>query len=703
MNWKTIFSVMSLLLLSEIVIATDGKIDRKALVSRHNIIQTKVDKLSPLSVGNGRFCYTTDITSMQTFPELYREGIPLSTMSEWGWHSFPNTRNYQLSDVFTYLDVYGKKVPYPVGPAVGYEYLRANPHQMGLALIGLCHGGGDSLSFGELSGMSQKLDVWTGVLNSQFYVSRSFVEISTFCHPERDGLVYRLQSSLFAEGKLGVRISFPFPSVAFGKEPAVWNKAEGHHTKILQNGYDEWLIEHQINDFVYYCRIRTSVRAKLESGRCHEYFLNPLSGDGDFILFVDFFQDKNRVSEQDDYATAVRKNQQAWETFWESGGAVDLSGSKDSRWKELERRIVLSQYLTAIQSRQQYPPQETGLTCNSWYGKFHLEMHWWHSVHFALWNRSVYLENTLGWYKDIQEVAKKYTIQQGYKGIRWPKMVGPNGIEAPSSVGPLLIWQQPHFIYYAELLYREKTSREVLERYADLVEATAEFMYDYAHWDTVRRCYVLGPPLISAREGNSSTFTRNMNPTFELVYWSWGLKRANDWRERMGRKRHVEWDNMAEQMAPCPIVNQMYVEAEAVLEKNGGHPTQLAAWGFLPASSAVDSTVMKNTLRYVLDRWDWNRDTWGWDFPLMAMTAVRLNKPEWALEALFKDLPKNTYLVNGHNYQREDLPLYLPGNGGLLTVIAMMCAGWEGCTVDNPGFPKNGQWCVKWEGLQPMF
>ena len=34
------------------------------------------------------------------------------------------------------------------------------------------------------------------------------------------------------------------------------------------------------------------------------------------------------------------------------------------------------------------PPQETGLTCNSWYGKFHLEMHWWHSVHFALWNRA---------------------------------------------------------------------------------------------------------------------------------------------------------------------------------------------------------------------------------------------------------------------------------------------------------------------------
>ena len=59
------------------------------------------------------------------------------------------------------------------------------------------------------------------------------------------------------------------------------------------------------------------------------------------------------------------------------------------------------------------------------------------------------------------------------------------------------------------------------------------------------------------------------------------------------------------------------------------------------------------------------------------------------------------YLPNGHNFQNEGLPLYLPGNGGLLTVVAMMCAGWDGCTEGNPGFPKNGQWNVKWEGLKP--
>ena len=38
-----------------------------------------------------------------------------------------------------------------------------------------------------------------------------------------------------------------------------------------------------------------------------------------------------------------------WKKFWTNGAAVDFSGSKDPRANELERRVVLSQYLTAIQ------------------------------------------------------------------------------------------------------------------------------------------------------------------------------------------------------------------------------------------------------------------------------------------------------------------------------------------------------------------
>ncbi len=40
----------------------------------------------------------------------------------------------------------------------------------------------------------------------------------------------------------------------------------------------------------------------------------------------------------------------SWPDFWNSGGAIDLSQSRDPRWMELERRIVLSQYELAAQS-----------------------------------------------------------------------------------------------------------------------------------------------------------------------------------------------------------------------------------------------------------------------------------------------------------------------------------------------------------------
>jgi protein-glucosylgalactosylhydroxylysine glucosidase len=67
------------------------------------------------------------------------------------------------------------------------------------------------------------------------------------------------------------------------------------------------------------------------------------------------------------------------------------------------------------------------------------------------------------------------------------------------------------------------------------------------------------------------------------------------------------------------------------------------------------------------------------------------------------DAPKNRYLPNGHNYQDDRLPLYLPGNGGLLAAVAMMAAGWDGAPpVEAPGFPKDGNWTVRYEGIHPI-
>ena len=60
----------------------------------------------------------------------------------------------------------------------------------------------------------------------------------------------------------------------------------------------------------------------------------------------------------------------------------------------------------------------------------------------------------------------------------------------------------------------------------------------------------------------------------------------------------------------------------------------------------------------------------------------------------------NTYIVNRHNYQGNRLRVCLPGNGGLLTAVAMMLAGWDGAEGKNLGFPTG--WDMQWEGLLPL-
>jgi hypothetical protein len=92
-------------------------IDRKMLVSRHNPKIHEFDPFAPLSVGNGDFAFTVDSTGLQTFPELYQDGMPIATMSNWGWHSYTTPdhllgRTIKLKD----YDTFGRPVGYHTSP-----------------------------------------------------------------------------------------------------------------------------------------------------------------------------------------------------------------------------------------------------------------------------------------------------------------------------------------------------------------------------------------------------------------------------------------------------------------------------------------------------------------------------------------------------------------------------------------------------------
>ena len=83
------------------------------------------------------------------------------------------------------------------------------------------------------------------------------------------------------------------------------------------------------------------------------------------------------------------------------------------------------------------------------------------------------------------------------------------------------------------------------------------------------------------------------------------------------------------------------------------------------------------------------------------MAAARHGEPDLAIEALLLDAgTKNHYDERGV-CTGGPCP-YLPGNGGLLYAVAMMAAGWDGAPDRHaPGFPGDGTWTVRWEGLKP--
>ncbi|AEE52211.1 hypothetical protein [Haliscomenobacter hydrossis] len=684
--------------------AQTGKIDRKKLVLRHTIRHAETTPFSPLSVGNGRFAFTADITGLQSFPEHYEPGIPLGTQSDWGWHYPLNPRGFKVSDSYKPYQVGDRQVNYAYRytanmdtfKAKASDWLRESPHRIHLGMIGLemVKKDGSTVSITDLQNPQQELNLWTGQMSSTFAIEGQSVKVETLGNPDLDGVSVRISSSLLREGRLKIKIRLPLGvpqrlSYSFAQN-------QSHQSALLTQKNHRALLSHQQDNDRYYLGIRHS-EGQIQAGDAHTWLIIPGSNKERFELSVVFNQKEfplNRIPNYDSIQTA---NAKSWSRFWKSGGAVDFSQCTDPRAKELERRVVLSQYLTRINCAGTLPPQETGLTYNSWNGKFHMEMHWWHGVHFPMWQRAEYLRAQMPYYANIVEKAKATAQMQGYAGVRWPKMTGPKGDESPSSIGPFLIWQQPHYIYLVELLYRDKPNKNTLKKYQDLVFATAEFMASYARWDEKRQQYILGPALIPAQENFRPETT--INPPFELTYWRWALRTAQEWRKRAGLNPEPKWQKVIDNLAPLATRDGLYLFSENAVDSYvdssflHDHPMIAGTLGMLPPSPEVDPAVLEKSLNALWDIWDW-QSTWGWDYPMLAMSAAYLKKPDWAVSYLSMKTVKNTYLTNGHNYQRFDLSIYLPGNGGLLAAVALLCT--------KDGWPKDGQWAVRWEKLKSL-
>ena len=700
--------IFSLLLVNNL---RSQPINRKQLVQRHTIEVFTMDSLSSLSVGNGKFAFTVDATGLQSFPDGYSKGVPLGTQSEWGWHSFPNINHYKPEEALKTYHLNGRDIQYAVQwnqPELNKNssnYFRENLHRLQLGNIGLeiIKSNGQLFTAADVKNIHQTLNMWTGEIHSRFIVENNPVEVITFCHQFQDVIAMKIISPLILEKRLSVRLRLPFPTGNWSDVGNNWTNDTKHESAIIVNRPGNTIIRHSLDTTQYFVNAKWQGKAVITEKAAHYYIVTPSSSNL-FEMSVRFDENNSKEAIPGFMATE-QNNLRQWASFWQSGGAIDFSGSTDKRAHELERRIVLSQWLTKIQCAGKNPPQETGLTYNSWYGKPHIEMHWWHAIHYALWGRASLMEKSVGWYKKVAPIAREIATRQGYEGVRWQKMTDNEGREVPSSVGAFLIWQQPHFIYLTELLYRQNPNQQILHQYKELVFATADFMASFARYDSVKGKYILGKGVIAAQERFKPEGT--YNPTYELAYWHWALTVAQQWRQRLHLPPNEKWGNVLKNLSPLPVEKDKYLFTESATDSytnpefRTDHPSVFGAFGMLPQTPLLNTKLMDNTFNWIWDNWSW-KDTWGWDFPMTAMTATRLGLPEKAIDALLMPITTNTYLINGHNYQDERLTIYLPGNGGLLAAVAMMCAGFDGCKIANPGIPKNGRWKVKWEGLKRM-
>ncbi len=431
-------------------LAQEPTIDRQPIVDRHRVTLDRLDTLNALTVGNGRFAVTVDATGLQTFPQTYANGIPLGTFSEWGWHSFPSDAGYTIDQTLRYTASHGREVPYSVQWSEAGEaqdaanYLRQNPHRMPLASIGwdIRLADGTVAEPDDIENITQELDMWNGRIHTRFSVEGTPVEVVTAARQDADVLVVTVDSPLLRAGRLALKVTYPYPTGEWVDAGALFDDEEQERLGAEQIEPGQWRITHTVDTTRYYTAVHGGRPFAAIDSLPTGYRFRPAAQSNTWSVSVTF-----SPAPVHGPVPIVRESLEAiaadYHAYWQDGGIIDFGAVADPRAAELERRMVLSRYLTHVNTSGSMPPQETGLTYNSWYGKPHLEMAWWHGVHFGQWGEPEVLQRYLDWYFTALPGARAIAERQGFTGVRWQKMTDPAGGKRPPPSAPTCCGSSP--------------------------------------------------------------------------------------------------------------------------------------------------------------------------------------------------------------------------------------------------------------------
>lgn len=694
----SLHSRTALLVLAVLTGNAECKIDRKTIVQQYNLKLNQSHPYSPIQVGNGNFAFGVDVTGLQTF-------LPHNTLSSWGWHnsSLPTTPNQTQPEDYTGVDwwTHGRLVNYaqpnPTQKDIS-QWMIANPHRINLGRVGLWFGG-QNISEEALSGKQQSLDLWEGAISSSFTFNGLKVDITTVASPETDTVAVKIASSLLSTGELSVFFDFPY---ATGKNKfdapfvGLFN-ATSNHTTALDAEDNRALITHTLDATTYVADLTWEANATLSRLKQdeHKYILSSGPHASTLSFTITYAPQPQPANTTCTTFKSVRDSAKTWwADYWSTGAFISLPTATNSSANELQRRIILSQYLLAVNGAGRDPAQESGLVNNGWYGKFHLEMVFWHLAHWMFWGKWALYNRSIDVYARFLPSSYARAQAQGYAGARLGKMSDPSGRSAPGEINSLLIWQQPHPMYFAEMEYRSFPHPATLAKWDAVLTGVADFMASYAFPNASTGYYDLGPPMYPVSENTPPNATRN--PTLELAYWRFGLAVAARWKARQKLAIPEAWTRVHDRLAPFPVDDGAYVTYEGIpsmwtnASYTEDHPGLLGIYGLLPPDATLNLTTFNATVARVHETWNFPF-SYGWDFPLLAITEARRGDAERAVAQLLD--ANNAFDELGMPVGGTRVPTpYFPAAAGLLLAVGMMAGGWDG--MDGM---EGMVWPVGWE------
>jgi|GEM_PF-2599 len=311
-------------------VSGEGRIDREALVRRSSPVLHEIAPREALSVGNGNFSFTVDITGLQTLDAHYYESAQMRLGTSARWAVFDVTGESLLTT----------DTAQPHSAATG-----ANLHSS-LGQLGLVDERGRALRVEDFSEIEQRLDLWHGELVSRFQWKGFPVEVSTIAHPENDAVALRVKSPALEEGRLRVALDFlPREHAGGSGVEAVADAKAGpatYTTQRIERGRRRADFVRQGGELSYYTVLGWSDGGRLENpvqasasgagsaanarDSAHRFILRPAHREDVLELTLEF----SRVPLGPTHRLASWRTTRAaaarhWQSFWQTSTETDFS------------------------------------------------------------------------------------------------------------------------------------------------------------------------------------------------------------------------------------------------------------------------------------------------------------------------------------------------------------------------------------------